>query len=153
MNIQKIDTPKQKEYICNTILRSLPNWFGIEDAITDYVNKTQSMPFWAAYIKDAPVGFITIKNHNQYTSEVYVMAVLSEYHRQGIGKQLIKQCENFSKKNGMEYLTVKTLDKSVHSESYEKTRNFYLAIGFRPLEVFPLLWDKDNPCLFLVKHI
>jgi hypothetical protein len=53
----------------------------------------------------------------------------------------------------MEFLTVKTLDESRASKSYEKTRLFYLSVGFKPLEVFPLLWDKDNPCLFMAKSI
>ena len=45
------------------------------------------------------------------------------------------------------------LDESRESKSYEKTRLFYLAMGFKPLEVFKTLWDEDNPCLFMVKHI
>jgi len=53
----------------------------------------------------------------------------------------------------MDYLTVKTLDESSQSKSYDKTRLFYLYMGFKPLEVLPFFWDKDNPCLFLVKSI
>lgn len=29
----------------------------------------------------------------------------------------------------------------------------YYACGFRALEVFPLIWGKDNPCLFMAKSI
>jgi len=54
---------------------------------------------------------------------------------------------------GFKYLTVKTLDSSVTYEPYEKTRNFYRKLGFIPIEVFPLFWDKDNPCLFMAKNI
>jgi hypothetical protein len=53
----------------------------------------------------------------------------------------------------MPFLTVKTLDESRESKSYEKTRKFYLSVGFLPLEVFPLLWDENNPCLFMAKSI
>ena len=53
----------------------------------------------------------------------------------------------------MEYLTVKTLDESRECSSYEKTRLFYLKAGFKPLEVFPMLWDEYNPCLFMAKYI
>lgn len=149
--IQEITLSEEKAYICNTILRALPDWFGIESAIVAYVEEVQSMPFFAAFDDDKLVGFIAIKKHNPYTYEVYVMGVLQEYHRHGVGKKLIQFCESFCRDNEAEYLTVKTLDESRENESYEKTRQFYLAMGFRPLEVFPLLWDKENPCLFMAK--
>lgn len=152
-DILEIKSPKQKAFICDAILRALPNWFGIETSIIEYVKETQSMPFFVALDGNNPVGFVAIKEHNLYTSEVYVMGVLQEYHRYGVGKKLIECCESFCKKNKNEYLTVKTLDKSRENGSYEKTRQFYLAMGFRPLEVFPLLWDEVNPCLFMTKYL
>ena len=33
----------EKSNICNDILRSLPNWFGIETAIVDYVHDVKNM--------------------------------------------------------------------------------------------------------------
>lgn len=110
------------------------------------------MPFCSAFINEKTVGFVAIKEHNLYTAEVYVMGVLTDYHMQGIGKGLIRWCEDYCFANEKEFLTVKTLDESRTSKSYEKTRLFYLGVGFKPLEVFPLLWDKDNPCLFLAKY-
>jgi hypothetical protein len=55
--------------------------------------------------------------------------------------------------NGYSYLTVKTLDASAEYEPYEQTRAFYKKMGFVPLEVFKTLWNKENPCLFLVKKL
>ena len=81
------------------------------------------------------------------------MGVLQEYHRRGVGKLLINVCEKYCIDNKIEFLTVKTLDASRESESYKKTRLFYQNIGFKPLEVFPLLWDENNPCLFMAKYI
>lgn len=152
-SIKQVDTPEQKSHICNMILRALPNWFGVEASIVDYVKETQSMPFWAAFDGENPIGFVALKEHNPYTSEVCVMGVLKEYHRHGIGRELIKYCEAYCTDNQVEYLTVKTLDQSRESRSYAKTRQFYLSMGFRPLEVFPLYWDKDNPCLFMAKFL
>ncbi len=152
-DVRQVECPECKAHICNQILRSLPNWFGIETAIVAYVKDTQRMPFWAAFIGEAPVGFVALKEHNAYTSEVCVMGVSEEYHRHGIGRELIKRCELFAIDKGIEFLTVKTLDASRESRSYAKTRKFYLSLGFRPLEVFPLLWDENNPCLFMVKYL
>jgi hypothetical protein len=37
-------------------------------------------------------------------------------------------------------------------EGYARTREFYTALGFRPLEELPDLWP-DNPCLIMVKSL
>ena len=150
--IEVTDELKKSE-ICNDILRALPSWFGNEAAIVDYTNQVRDMPYAAAYADGGPVGFIAVKNHNAYTAEVCVTGILPVYHRQGIGRGLIQWCEEYCLKNGKEFLTVKTLDEAGLSKSYDKTRKFYLAVGFKPLEVFPLFWDEDNPCLFMVKCI
>ncbi len=142
-----------KSAICDGILRALPNWFGIEASIVDYCGGVKDMPFCAAYDGEKPVGFVALRRHNPHTSEVWVMGILPEYHRQGIGRRLIEWCEKYAMSAGSEFLTVKTLDGSRASKSYEKTRMFYLSVGFSPLEVFPLLWDADNPCLFMAKHL
>ena len=149
----EIFSADDKSGICNYILKALPDWFGIESAIVDYTEQVKSMPLYAAYDGDKAIGFVALKVHNSYTSEVYVMGVLQEYHRQGVGRELVELCEKHCKDNGAEFLTVKTLDSSRECDDYRKTRLFYQSMGFRPLEVFPLLWDEDNPCLFLAKSV
>jgi len=153
IEIKTVSNPDEKSNICDTILRTLPNWFGSESAIVDYAEHVKSMPFYAAFDLGKAIGFIALKIHSPFTAEIYVMGLLQEYHRQGLGKKLIAACEQYCIENGIEFLTVKTLDVSRESKSYEKTRLFYLARGFKPLEVFPLLWDEDNPCLFMAKYI
>ena len=37
------------------------------------------------------------------------------------------------------------------SKAYALTRGFYAHLGFEPLEVFPLLWAPQNPCLQMIK--
>jgi len=151
--IVAITDKEEKGIICERILRALPNWFGVEESIIDYVKTTKEMPFYAVYNGSEPVGFVAIKIHNRYTAEVCVMGILKEFHRKGIGSLLIRKCEQFCIENDMEFLTVKTLDESRISKSYEKTRLFYVSMGFRPLEVFKTIWDESNPCLFMAKYI
>ena len=146
--IKEIHQIDLKNDICNRILRDLPNWFGDESAILNYIEKTQDMQFWSMFDNGEPIAFIALKDHNQYTAEIYVMGVLEEYHRQGIGRELIETAEEFYIKRNMKYLTLKTLDESRQSDSYERTRKFYLSMGF-----LPLYWDKDNPCLIMAKYI
>ena len=153
VEIKEIFNAIEKSKICNDILRALPNWFGVEAGIVNYVEQVKNMPFFAAFKSDNPIGFAAIKVHNIYTAEICVMDVKKEYHRQGTGKMLMKRCDEFCVNNNIEFLTVKTLDESSGSKSYEKTRLFYHSVGFKPLEVFPLYWDKDNPCLFMAKSM
>jgi ribosomal protein S18 acetylase RimI-like enzyme len=49
-------------------------------------------------------------------------------------------------------MQVKTLGPSRPDEHYAKTRAFYEALGFRPLEEFKQIWDENNPCLVMVKR-
>ena len=142
-----------KSQICDAILHALPEWFGVEASIVDYINKVRELTFYAAFDSCVPAGFAALKTHNAYTAEVCVIGVQGVYHRMGIGKKLIALCEGYCGENNLEYLTVKTLDGSSESEGYEKTRMFYFSVGFRPLEVFPVYWDENNPCLFMVKKI
>jgi len=142
---------KEKEKIAREILQALPDWFGIEASTEEYVKTSKNLPFFALYHKEQPVGFVALKLHNPYTAEIYVMGVLKEFHRKGLGKALVSEVEGFCMENKMEFLTVKTLDISQESIAYEKTRKFYLSLGFKPLEVFPTLWDESNPCLFMAK--
>ena len=153
IQIREIRDPSERAKICDEILRALPDWFGIESAILDYVAQVKTMAFYPAFDEERAVGFVAVKRHNLHTAEVCVMGVLEAYHRQGIGKRLIAACEVHCRENHLEFLTVKTVDDSSGCDRYAKTRAFYFSAGFRPLEVFPLFWDERNPCLFMVKCV
>jgi len=66
---KKLSNPDEKAKICNTILRALPDWFGIESSIVNYTEQVQSMPFFAAFDEESVIGFVALKIHNIYTAE------------------------------------------------------------------------------------
>ena len=134
-------------------MHGIPKWFNPPEDIDRKALIHRDYPFFAAYIDDAPVGFLTLKLHNEYTADIYNMGVLEDYHRRGIGTRLIQTAEAYCVENNFTYLTVKTLDGSVDYEPYERTRSFYKKMGFVPLEVFTTFWNEENPCLFLVKYL
>lgn len=152
-NVRPIADPPRRAEITEGVLRALPDWFGIEAAIVEYVQETRAMTFWAAWVADRPVGFVALKRHNAFTSEIYCMGIRPEVHRSGIGAALVSACEAHCRESGAEFLTVKTLAESQPHEGYAKTRAFYLAQGFRPLEVLATLWGEENPCLFMAKAL
>ena len=135
------------------LLRSLPEWFGIESAILQYAQDIARMPTFVATIDDAFVGFATLHRHFMEAAEIHVMAVDRAHHGRGIGRALVAACEDWLRTAGCAFLQVKTLSPSRPDESYARTRSFYRAVGFVALEEFPTLWDSRNPCLMLVKAI
>ncbi len=151
--IHAIDDPLEKSNICQTILRALPEWFGNLAAIEEYAVKVKALPLWAASESGTPIGFLALKPHTAYAAEICVMGVAPGHHRQGIGRALMENAVDRAIRDGFAYLTVKTLADTDPYEPYARTRGFYLAQGFVPLEVLPDYWDKDNPCLILIKPL
>lgn len=148
----------QQSSIVNDILRALPDWFGIEESIVNYVQEVQDLPVFLAYRGSQSdtsnvAGFISIKSHFDQAAEVHLIAVRVEHHRAGVGRLLLAAAEEWLRARGVEYLQVKTLSPSRESEHYARTRKFYEAMGFRPLEEFTTLWGERNPCLMMVKAL
>jgi GNAT superfamily N-acetyltransferase len=138
---------------CRTILEALPHWFGVPASVDDYVAVADRSPSVIASADGREVGIATVVSHSPYAAEVYVMGVLPEWHRRGVGRAMLRAAETRLASQGVEYLQVKTRGPSKPDAGYEETRAFYLAYGFRPLEEFPLLWDADNPALQMIKTV
>ena len=141
-----------EQAICERILRALPEWFGIESALVQYVGDTATLPTWMAEWAHRPVGFVTVREHTPLAAEIHCMAVLPNAHRQGIGRAIVEHVERDLRSRGFRFLQVKTLGPSRPDEHYERTRRFYEAVGFTALDEFPSLWP-GNPCLLLVKSL
>lgn len=138
---------------CETLLRSLPEWFGIESAIEQYARDIAALPTFIAGTSQKPDGFLTVRRHYPEAAEIHVMAVERSQHRRGIGRALVHACEAWLAADECRYLQVKTLGPGRPCEHYAGTRAFYHAIGFVPLEEFPTLWDPRNPCLLMIKTL
>jgi ribosomal protein S18 acetylase RimI-like enzyme len=155
----RVTSGEQAPHAVDRLLRSLPDWFGIEAAIVEYVVKADELPTYLAWSAEAslvqsaqsqPVGVLLAARHFPESAEIYLMAVEPAMHRLGIGRALVEALEVDLIAEGVEMLEVKTLGPSQPDASYEKTRQFYRSMGFRPLEEIHDLWP-DNPCLIMVK--
>ena len=153
IEIYDIKEAKDKAIITETILRQLPEWFGLEASILDYIDKVKDKLYFVAKEEDCIIGFIAIALNNQFTADIYVMGLLKAHQRKGIGKHLVKTVERHLIKEDFKMLMVKTLGASSNDLSYEKTRQFYKGLGFYPLEEFKEIWDKNNPCLIMAKSL
>lgn len=158
MNLDKpffirVATTQEDYKACEKILRSLPDWFGIESAIVDYANEIPSLHTYLAELEGEIVAFCSIKFHNEFSAEVYVMGIMPSCHRKGIGRKLVVESEKYLKEHNFEYLQVKTLSPAHPDKNYALTRKFYLSVGFRPLEELKELWGSANPCLLMIKKL
>jgi ribosomal protein S18 acetylase RimI-like enzyme len=149
--IQEITNSDEKSVIAEKIIRQLPDWFELEDGIVGYVNGVKNKPFFIVFNNDESVGFISVKNQNQWTSEIYVMGILPKFRNSGIGRKLVDYIWNENRKSGRKYLIVKTLDESAEDKFYKETRGFYEKVGFTPLFTTTEIWGEENPCLIMIK--
>ena len=152
MIVREVTESIEKERIARSILEALPDWFEIPETRESYIRESGSQLFYAAYDEDVAVGFICLKETGRDTAELAVLGVLKEYHRKGIGRELFFRAKEAAAEKGYSFLQVKTVKMGVYEE-YDITNRFYLALGFQEFEVFPLLWDENNPCQIYVMYI
>ena len=143
--------PDAKERICRAVLESLPDWFGIPEAIDQFCREVRDLRMWVARKGDEVAGLATLQQHFPAASELHLIAIRAEYHREGLGERLLAEVEAHLKTQATRVLTVKTLAPSAGDRLYAGTHRFYAAQGFVPLEVFPTLWNEENPCLYMAK--
>jgi GNAT superfamily N-acetyltransferase len=138
---------------CEAVLRALPDWFGIEESIREYVSDVDDLPTFVAADGEHVVGLLALTLHSPQAAEIHVMGVLTGWQRGGVGRALLAAAERWLRERGAAYLTVKTLSATVSDPSYAATRAFYAAMGFVPLMELPRLWGPENPCLLMLKTL
>lgn len=140
--------------IARGILEALPDWFGRADAREAYIRDVALQPmFVASTASGVPVGFLSLRQTSAVACEAFVLGVLPDRHRLGIGRRLFETAEPVLARDGIRYLTVKTLAADHPDPNYAATRRFYEAIGFVLLEEFPTLWDAATPCALYIKDL
>ena len=139
--------------LCRRVLATLPGWFGIPESVEDYIAASDTNPTVVATVDGHDIGLLTLVVHSEYAAEIYVMGVEAAHHRMGLGRSMLATAESWLAERGIEFLQVKTLSARRDDAGYAKTRAFYAASGFRPLQEFPELWNPDNPALQMIKTV
>jgi XTP/dITP diphosphohydrolase len=145
--------PDAKERICRSVLESLPDWFGIPEAVDQFCREVRDLRMWVARSGEEVAGLATVQQHFPVTAELHLIAIRAEHQRAGVGEHLLEAIEAHLKKKATRILTVKTLAPSAGDRLYARTHRFYAAQGFVPLELFPTLWNEENPCLLMAKTL
>lgn len=153
VHTRQVDDPVEKSCITERILRALPDWFGIEEAIQKYVREVAEKDFFTINVGDRAVGFVSIHHHNAFTSEIYCMGIYQEVHRRGFGQRLLQEVAPRLEAEEKKFLTVKTLGDSFPDPAYARTKQFYQSMGFYPLEESLAIWGAETPCLVMLKPL
>lgn len=138
---------------CAALLASLPDWFGFEETNREYIEGLRTRPSIVALHDGRIGGFLSIERHGPGSAEIHVMAVDPALHRAGLGRAMIAWTEQWCRDEGVRWLHVKTRGPSTPDPGYERTRHFYLAMGFEPLFETLDLWGPEDAALILVKTI
>lgn len=149
MTVKELSDKDEKRRIARLVLEALPDWFGIPESRESYIRESAELFFAAAYDGESPIGFACLKETGKHTAELAVMGVLKEYLRMGVGTALFNAVKDAAVRFGYSFLQVKTVRMGKYAD-YDSTNRFYLALGFKEFEVFPTLWDENNPCQIYV---
>lgn len=154
-----VTSGEQDPATVSQLLRSLPEWFGIESSFAEYVDSARVLATYRAWpaagspgrgAAGEPVGVLLGVRHFPWSAEIHLMAVERGWHRCGVGRALVAGFEADLIADGVELLQVKTRGPSRPDPAYAGTRQFYTSVGFRPLEEIRGLWAED-PCLIMIK--
>lgn len=148
IEIQRRQDPSAVE----RILHSLPEWFGIEEAVAGYVASASRQDSFVAVVNDMTVGTALLQRHFRESAELTLIAIDAEHRGDGIGRALLDGLESALIADGCQLLQVHTVGPSFEDAAYAQTWAFYLKAGFLPVQEFDGI-DWAGPTLVLVKPL
>ena len=125
ITIRALSYQTEKKQTVREILEALPEWFEVAESREKYIAESAEQLVFAAYDGEKAVGFLCLKETGGATMELAVLGVRKEYHRQGIGRRLLRAAHALA---GGER------DIAVYLIANEKAVPFYERIGMRKAE-------------------
>ena len=161
--IEEVKDEDQKMAVVDEVLKDLPEWFGIPESPASpegfeipespkaYIEGAKDLQVWAAFQESNLLGFVSLSYSSEDCAEIDCLGIKKAHQGRGVGSQLLATLESEARKN-VDYLQVKTVAEGSNKD-YDRTNVFYRSVGFKKLEIFPQLWDPQNPCQILIKKI
>jgi GNAT superfamily N-acetyltransferase len=137
--------PSSDAASCDSIIGSLPTWFGVEAGVRECAEAVRSQRGVVAEAGGEVIGFLTLVRPYPSTPEISWMAVHARHRGRGVGTALVRRAADELREEGDRLLLVKTLsDREDPGPEYAATRAFYLRVGFLPVLELDL-WGPENP--------
>ena len=144
-------TPGDAE-ACDTIMRSLPDWFGYEPGLISCQQAVRSQAGWVAEVDEEVAGFATWEQRTVATAEITWMAVHFAHRSTGMGTAIIERlCDDLQERGFNLALAMTSGAHKVPFEGpdpYDETRGFWFARGFYPLIELDI-WETDMALLMV----
>ena len=147
----KLDATAQLE----AVLRSLPAWFGIEEALRMYARDSAVLPTFAIATgsEGQVAGFVLLAQQFPAAWEVRGLAVQAEVCGHGHGRALLAHAERWLVAKGVRWRQVRTIAAADPDAGYAQIRACYERLGFDSIEVHPTPCPPANPCLQMIKAL
>jgi GNAT superfamily N-acetyltransferase len=145
--------PARKRELQERLTAMLPDWFGQPKSNAKYAMQAEVLDGYVAESEGVCRGLLLLKYHGSLSAEVYWMGVDPAFHRAGMGRALMKAAIERASTRGVRCLFVATLHPADPCERYQRTRQFYEAMGFVYVleEQFPA--DPENPIAYYLKQL
>jgi GNAT superfamily N-acetyltransferase len=145
--------PDRKRQLQMRLTAQLPEWFGQPDSNAQYARQAEVLNGFVAEVDHDPCGLLLLKRASPISAEIYWMGVTPAWHRQGVGRALVRAASEAALAGGAKYLFVATLHPDVPYEPYRRTREFYQSMGFAYVleEQFPA--NPNSPIGHYMKEI
>lgn len=150
--IEQIDDAAEKRRIARLVLEDLTEWFEVAENREKFISESAGQIFLAAKDGGEDAGFLCLTETGKDTVELAVMGVLKEFHRRGLGRELVDAAKRIAREKGYSFMQVKTVQMGMY-EDYDRTNRFYLACGFKEFELMKDFWDEKNPCQIYVMSL
>ncbi|MEM6614879.1 MAG: GNAT family N-acetyltransferase [Cyanobacteria bacterium P01_C01_bin.72] len=100
----------------------------LDEMMSGYFTNSDSEELWLTYDDSNPkaIAFCAPEQMTEGTWNLYLIAVHPDFHRQGIGKAMIRHIEHVLLVRGVRILLVETSGL----DSFKSTRTFYLSLGY-----------------------
>jgi len=153
LNVFLESDPGRKRELQERLTALLPHWFGRPESNARYAMQAEVLDGYVAERDGVRCGLLLLKWVGSVGAEVYWMGVDPTRHRSGIGRALIGAAIEGARRRGAEYLFVMTLHPDAPYEPYQRTRQFYEAMGFVHVldEHFPA--DPETPLAYYLKQL
>jgi GNAT superfamily N-acetyltransferase len=138
---------------CAAVLASLPEWFGIPEAVAEYLDSLKSLPSFVAEGDAGLLGLYSLADSTHDAGELHLIAVHRGHHGRGVGHALVEHAVRQLQRHGKSLMYVLTVDAAHPNEHYARTRRFYERVGFKPLLASSTLLNPGLPALLLVRQV
>ena len=106
--IVTIKDPNEKRVIARTVLEDLTEWFEVEESREGFIRDCINQTFLAAKENGKTIGFLCLKETGNATVELAVMGIMKEYHRNGVGRELVEKAKYAARADGYEFMQHRT---------------------------------------------